>query len=148
MIVTIAAVALFIWALAKEGGVGPLWKDPEEIYGVGKLTGSQLSWIMMRMVNSGIGGWAGGILYQSGMLTYVPTTAKARLILLTRFLSLCCAPRGPDMGPGLHHTHLLVWLQHTRDHHNVLCSWVLPRRAAPMVGTFYRLRRRTLLIVH
>ncbi|KIJ46308.1 hypothetical protein M422DRAFT_165532 [Sphaerobolus stellatus SS14] len=70
VIVTIAAFAIFIWALAKQGNVGPLWNNPEEVYGVGRLTGSTLSWAMMRMVNSGIGGWAGGILYQSGDLDF------------------------------------------------------------------------------
>ncbi|KAF5370543.1 hypothetical protein D9757_010126 [Collybiopsis confluens] len=69
-IVTIAAFAIFIWALAKQGDVGPLWKTPEEVYGVGRLTGSQLSWTMMRMITSGIGGWAGGILYQSDFSRY------------------------------------------------------------------------------
>ncbi|THH30303.1 hypothetical protein EUX98_g3890 [Antrodiella citrinella] len=70
VVVSIAAIALFIWALAKQGNVGPLWSNPEDVYGVGKLSGSQLSWIMMRMVSSGIGGWAGGILYQSDFSRY------------------------------------------------------------------------------
>ncbi|KAJ8076626.1 hypothetical protein PM082_001049 [Marasmius tenuissimus] len=70
VIVTIAAFAIFIWALAKQGNVGPLWTDPEEVYGIGRLHGSQLSWTMMRMISSGIGGWAGGILYQSDFSRY------------------------------------------------------------------------------
>jgi NCS1 family nucleobase:cation symporter-1 len=70
VLVTIAAFALFIWALAKQGNVGPLWNDPETVYGVGRLTGSKLSWAMMRMITSGIGGWAGGILYQSDFSRY------------------------------------------------------------------------------
>lgn len=68
VLVTIAAFSLFIWALVKQGNVGPLWNDPETVYGVGRLSGSKLSWAMMRMITSGIGGWAGGILYQSGLL--------------------------------------------------------------------------------
>ncbi|THU96771.1 hypothetical protein K435DRAFT_663833 [Dendrothele bispora CBS 962.96] len=70
IIVTIAAFAIFIWALAKQGNVGPLWSNPEDVYGIGRLTGSQLSWTMMRMITSGIGGWAGGILYQSDFSRY------------------------------------------------------------------------------
>ncbi|KAE9405158.1 hypothetical protein BT96DRAFT_1015817 [Gymnopus androsaceus JB14] len=70
VVVTIAAFAIFIWALVKQGDVGPLWKTPEVVYGTDRLTGSQLSWAMMRMVTSGIGGWAGGILYQSDFSRY------------------------------------------------------------------------------
>ncbi|KAJ7675656.1 permease for cytosine/purines, uracil, thiamine, allantoin-domain-containing protein [Mycena polygramma] len=70
VIVTIAAFAIFIWALVKQGNVGPLWSNPEEVYGIGRLSGSQLSWTMMRMITSGIGGWAGGILYQSDFSRY------------------------------------------------------------------------------
>jgi nucleobase:cation symporter-1, NCS1 family len=66
VLVTIAAITTFIWALVKQGDIGPLWKNPEQIYGVGHLTGSKLSWTIMRIITSGIGGWAGGILYQSG----------------------------------------------------------------------------------
>ena len=66
VIVTIAAIATFIWALVKQGDIGPLWKNPEQVYGTGRLSGSDLSWTMMRMISSGIGGWAGGIMYQSG----------------------------------------------------------------------------------
>ncbi|EPQ55582.1 hypothetical protein GLOTRDRAFT_138462 [Gloeophyllum trabeum ATCC 11539] len=70
VIVTIAALAIFIWALAKQGNAGPLWSEPQEIYGVPKLEGSKLSWAMMRIITSGIGGWAGGILYQSDFSRY------------------------------------------------------------------------------
>ena len=76
VVVTIAAFAIFIWALVKQGDVGPLWKTPEVVYGTDRLVGSQLSWAMMRMVTSGIGGWAGGILYQSGMLQVVLLSQK------------------------------------------------------------------------
>ncbi|KAJ7814526.1 permease for cytosine/purines, uracil, thiamine, allantoin-domain-containing protein [Mycena olivaceomarginata] len=47
VIVTIAVFSIFIWAIAKQGDVGPLWKNPEEIYGIGRLSGSQLSWTMI-----------------------------------------------------------------------------------------------------
>ncbi|PPQ99769.1 hypothetical protein CVT24_009672 [Panaeolus cyanescens] len=70
VLVTIAAFAIFIWALAKQGDIGPLWKHPEDVYGIGRLSGSTLSWTMMRMITSGIGGWAGGILYQSDFSRY------------------------------------------------------------------------------
>ncbi|KAF5326815.1 hypothetical protein D9619_004458 [Psilocybe cf. subviscida] len=70
VLVTIAAFSLLIWALVKQGNVGPLWNNPEEVYHVGKLHDSTLSWAMMRMVTSGIGGWSGGILYQSDFSRY------------------------------------------------------------------------------
>ncbi|KAI0719234.1 NCS1 nucleoside transporter family [Fomitopsis betulina] len=70
VIVTIAAIATFIWALVKQGDIGPLWKNPEQVYGIGRLSGSELSWTMMRMISSGIGAWAGGIMYQSDFSRY------------------------------------------------------------------------------
>ncbi|KAG5642200.1 hypothetical protein DXG03_003416 [Asterophora parasitica] len=69
--VTIAAFAIFIWALIKQGNRGPLFSNPEEIYGIGRLSaGSTLGWVMMRCITSGIGGWAGGIMYQSDFSRY------------------------------------------------------------------------------
>ncbi|KAF5364301.1 hypothetical protein D9756_001139 [Leucocoprinus leucothites] len=65
VIVTIAAFAIFIWALVKQGNVGPLWHNPETETGQARLSGSKLSWAMMYMITRGVGGWAGGILYQS-----------------------------------------------------------------------------------
>ncbi|KAK7473185.1 hypothetical protein VKT23_001284 [Stygiomarasmius scandens] len=70
VVVTIAAFAIFIWAVVKQGNAGPLWTNPEDVYGIGRLRGSQLSWTMMRMITSGIGGWAGRILYQSDFSRY------------------------------------------------------------------------------
>ncbi|KAF8873056.1 hypothetical protein CPB84DRAFT_1854172 [Gymnopilus junonius] len=59
--VMVAAFALFIWALAKQGNGGPLFTNPEEIEGIGKLNpGSMLGWVMVHCITSGIGGWAGG----------------------------------------------------------------------------------------
>ena len=62
----VAAFSIFIWALAKQGGGGPLFSAPAAVTGVPRLRGAQLGWVMMRCITSGIGGWAGGILYQSG----------------------------------------------------------------------------------
>ncbi|RDB26775.1 Allantoin permease [Hypsizygus marmoreus] len=70
IIVAIAAFALFIWALVKQGGGGPLFSNPEAVYGVGDLKGATLAWAFVRLINSGIGGWAGGILYQSDFSRY------------------------------------------------------------------------------
>lgn len=67
VIVTIAAFAIFIWALAKQGNAGPLINHSESIYGVEKLEGSQLGWAMTRMITSGIGGWAGGVGHMSNL---------------------------------------------------------------------------------
>lgn len=67
IIVIIAALSVFIWAVVKQGNGGPLINNPETVYGIGELKGVALGWAMARMITSGIGGWAGGILYQSGI---------------------------------------------------------------------------------
>ncbi|KAI0085217.1 permease for cytosine/purines, uracil, thiamine, allantoin-domain-containing protein [Irpex rosettiformis] len=61
VIVIIAAFTIFIWALTKQGNGGPLFSNPEAVYGVGKLQGSRLGWVMMRCITSGIGAWSGGV---------------------------------------------------------------------------------------
>lgn len=66
----IAAFSIFIWALVKQGDGGPLFGNPEAVYGVETLRGSKLGWVMMRCITSGIGAWAGGILYQSDFSRY------------------------------------------------------------------------------
>lgn len=45
----------------KQGNGGPLFSDPEAVYGVDKLSGSRLGWVMMRCITSGIGAWSGGV---------------------------------------------------------------------------------------
>ncbi|KAG1722802.1 permease for cytosine/purines, uracil, thiamine, allantoin-domain-containing protein [Suillus lakei] len=62
VLVLIAALAVFLWATVKQGNGGLLFSNPEAVYGVGNLQGSQLAWVMVRCINSGIGGWAGGAL--------------------------------------------------------------------------------------
>ena len=57
----VAAFSIFIWALVKQGNGGPLFSNPEAVYGVDKLKGSQLGWVMMRCITSGIGAWSGGV---------------------------------------------------------------------------------------
>lgn len=64
-IVASAVFCIFIWALTKQGNIGPLWNDPDDTFGI-KLSRSEMSWTMMWMVTRGIGSWASGILYQSG----------------------------------------------------------------------------------
>jgi NCS1 family nucleobase:cation symporter-1 len=70
VIVTIAAFSIFIWAIIKQGDGGPLINNPEAVYGIETPNGSKLGWLMMRMITSGLGGWAGGILYQSDFSRY------------------------------------------------------------------------------
>lgn len=70
VLVLVAALAVFLWAFVKQGNGGPLFSNPETVYGIGNLQGSQLAWVMVRCINSGIGGWAGGILYQSDFSRY------------------------------------------------------------------------------
>ena len=61
IIVTVAAITIFIWALAKQGGPGPLYNNPEAVYGVGHLQGSALAWTVVRLIVSHIGAWSGGV---------------------------------------------------------------------------------------
>ncbi|KAL7415618.1 NCS1 nucleoside transporter family [Mrakia frigida] len=68
--VTISVIALLVWALAKEGGGGPLFYDTHKTTGVAALKGSKLAWTMARGVTTTIGGWAGGIMYQSDFSRY------------------------------------------------------------------------------
>lgn len=68
MLVTIAAFAVFIWTLVKQGNVGPLWNKPDDSFDV-EVSKSDISWTMMWMTTRGVGTWASGILYQSGKQT-------------------------------------------------------------------------------
>ena len=66
IIMTVTVFAIFIWALAKEGGGGPLLNHPSELSGVEPLTGgSRLGWAMAYGISSTIGGICAGILNQS-----------------------------------------------------------------------------------
>ncbi|KIK40576.1 hypothetical protein CY34DRAFT_259084 [Suillus luteus UH-Slu-Lm8-n1] len=82
VLVLVAALAVFLWAFVKQGNGGPLFSNPETVYGIGNLQGSQLAWVMVRCINSGIGGWAGGILYQSGAQSFVGQRSLTRWALL------------------------------------------------------------------
>ncbi|KAL1693530.1 permease for cytosine/purines, uracil, thiamine, allantoin-domain-containing protein [Schizophyllum commune] len=68
IIVTVAAITIFIWALAKQGGPGPLYNNPEAVYGVGHLQGSALAWTVVRLIVSHIGAWSGGARVLNGPL--------------------------------------------------------------------------------
>lgn len=59
--VTISVIALLIWALAKEGGGGPLLYQTQKTTGIAPLKGAKLGWAMARGVTTTIGGWAGGV---------------------------------------------------------------------------------------
>ncbi|KAJ6554889.1 NCS1 nucleoside transporter family [Mycena vulgaris] len=64
--ITITAFAMFIWALAKEGGGGPLISDPAVFLGVGNIPkGSDLAWKMVLGITTNIGSICAGILNQS-----------------------------------------------------------------------------------
>lgn len=58
---TVAVIVLLIWALAKQGGGGPLLYETEAITGVPPLTGAKLAWTMTRSVTTGVGGWAAAV---------------------------------------------------------------------------------------
>ena len=66
IIMTVTTFAIFIWALAKQGGGGPLLTHPSQLSGVQPLTGSvQLGWAMAYGISSTIGSISAGILNQS-----------------------------------------------------------------------------------
>ena len=80
--------AMFIWALAKEGGGGPLLSQPSQLSGVDPLSGgSQLGWAMAYGVSSTIGGICAGILNQSDytrFATYPRAQIISQLVIVTR----------------------------------------------------------------
>ncbi|THV00163.1 NCS1 nucleoside transporter family [Dendrothele bispora CBS 962.96] len=64
--ITIAAFALFIWALAKQGGGGPLLSDPSTFLGIDKVPkGKELGWVMVLGVTTNVGSISAGIMNQS-----------------------------------------------------------------------------------
>ncbi|RPD56817.1 NCS1 nucleoside transporter family [Lentinus tigrinus ALCF2SS1-7] len=66
IIMTFAVFAIFIWALAKDGGGGPLLNHLSELSGVEPLTGgTKFGWAMAYGISSTIGSTSAGILNQS-----------------------------------------------------------------------------------
>ncbi|KAH9849118.1 NCS1 nucleoside transporter family [Lenzites betulinus] len=66
VIITITTFSMFVWALAKEGGGGPLLSQPSQLSGVEPLgSGAKLGWAMAYGISSTIGGICAGILNQS-----------------------------------------------------------------------------------
>ncbi|KAI0776926.1 NCS1 nucleoside transporter family [Trametes elegans] len=66
VIILITTFSMFVWALAKEGGGGPLLSNPSELSGVEPISGgSKLGWAMAYGISSTIGGICSGILNQS-----------------------------------------------------------------------------------
>ena len=66
IVMTVTTFAIFIWALAKQGGGGPLLSHPSDLSGVQPLSGgSQLGWAMAYGISSTIGSISAGILNQS-----------------------------------------------------------------------------------
>lgn len=65
--ITVTALGMFIWALAKEGGGGPLISNPAAVIGVDSVPkGSDLGWKMVLGITTNIGSVSAGILNQSG----------------------------------------------------------------------------------
>ncbi|KAK7445174.1 hypothetical protein VKT23_009605 [Stygiomarasmius scandens] len=64
--ITVTAFAMFIWALAKEGGGGPLLSDPSGFLGIDQVPkGSELGWKMILGITTQIGSISAGIMNQS-----------------------------------------------------------------------------------
>lgn len=164
-IVIIAAFSIFIWALAKQGNGGPLFSNPEAVYGAGRLQGSQLGWVMMRCITSGVGAWSGGVRLRSLQsqvilshvmigIDIVPKRYVGRLPMpyyaLThrrRLFALCQEDRRPIIWSDFYYSGLPTWLEHPWDRNDVLRSGVLSRRASAMVRPFHRPKRVPYLIL-
>ncbi|KAI0641784.1 NCS1 nucleoside transporter family [Trametes meyenii] len=66
VIITITTFSMFVWAMAKEGGGGPLLSQPSQLSGVEPLSGgARLGWAMVYGITSTIGSICSGILNQS-----------------------------------------------------------------------------------
>jgi NCS1 family nucleobase:cation symporter-1 len=63
--ITITAFTIFIWALAKEHGGGPMLTEATQLSGVVAPTGSNLGWAFVYGINTVLGGICAGILNQS-----------------------------------------------------------------------------------
>lgn len=68
--VTTGVIALLIWALARQGGGGPLLYQTSVTLGKARLEGSALGWAMVKSITTTIGGWAGACLYSSDFSRY------------------------------------------------------------------------------
>lgn len=68
-VVTVTMFAIFVWAVAKQGNIGPLWNNPRQA-SKNALSRSQFNWVMLWMTTRGIGSWASIILYQSDFTRY------------------------------------------------------------------------------
>ena len=112
IIITIAIFSIFVWAIAKEGGAGPLLSHPGELSGVKPLsTGSQLGWAMAYGVSSTVGGTSAGILNQGdysrfaaypraqiiSQLLFVPLS-NVTVSLIGVIVTSCAAGFYPDDG--------------------------------------------------
>lgn len=94
ILMTIATFSIFIWALAKEGGGGPLLRHPNMFSGAAPLSGSQLGWAMVYGVSSTIGSISAGILNQSDYTRFA-THPRAQIVTRRR--------------PRQHRDRLVLW---------------------------------------
>ncbi|KAI0357099.1 NCS1 nucleoside transporter family [Trametes cingulata] len=66
VVITVTTFCMFVWALAKQGGGGPLLSHPRELSGAKPIKGgSRLGWAMAYGISSTIGSICAGILNQS-----------------------------------------------------------------------------------
>ncbi|KAI0325978.1 NCS1 nucleoside transporter family [Cubamyces sp. BRFM 1775] len=80
IIITIATTAIFIWAVAKEGGGGPLLSRPSTFVGVTAPNSSaKLGWAMAYGISSTIGSTSAGILNQSDYTRFA-TCPRAQIL--------------------------------------------------------------------
>ena len=80
IIITITMFTMFVWALAKEGGGGPLLSHPSELTGVTPLSGgSKLGWAIAYGCSSTIGSICAGILNQSDYTRFA-TYPRAQIV--------------------------------------------------------------------
>ncbi|KAH9895754.1 NCS1 nucleoside transporter family [Cubamyces lactineus] len=112
IVITITTFSIFVWAVAKEGGGGPLLSHPSKFSGVQPLTGgAKLGWAMAYGVSSTIGSICAGILNQSdytrfasypraqivSQLVIVPVSSIT-IALFGVIVTSCAADFYPDEG--------------------------------------------------
>jgi len=100
--ITVTAFAMFIWALAKEGGGGPLLWDPSGFLGIDKVPkGSELGWKMILGISTQIGSICAGIMNQSGEFTILYVYSEHLTINLLQIILVLLADQETKSCPRL-----------------------------------------------
>ncbi|GAA95114.1 uncharacterized protein L969DRAFT_18861 [Mixia osmundae IAM 14324] len=114
--VTLSSFSLLIWALAKQGGGGPLLSRPSELSGASEVpTGSELVWTMVYGISSTVGGAASAALNQSDFARYArkPRDQIASQLFAVPFTAIITSVIGlivTSAAAGFYPDRPLLWL--------------------------------------